>query len=120
MVLQEKVILPDLKDIPHATALLTVLLFALNIDYSKELSYTFEVIQKVLMNVGAGQSSSLVHSLGNKLLQKTFEGCVQTYHLVLECLKLHILKFSVEVHALKFKLCTIYANAHICILYVSK
>ncbi|XP_051243011.1 uncharacterized protein LOC127355816 [Dicentrarchus labrax] len=37
VVLEERVILPDLKDIPHAIALLMGLLFALNIDYPKEL-----------------------------------------------------------------------------------
>lgn len=46
VVLEESVIVPDLKDIPHATALPMGLLFALNMDYPKELGYTFEVIQR--------------------------------------------------------------------------
>lgn len=70
-VLEEAVILSDLKDIPHAIALLMGLLFCLNIDYPKELRYTFEVIQKVMMNIGGGQCSSLVHGLRNRLLRKT-------------------------------------------------
>lgn len=71
VVLEEAVILSDLKDIPRAFALLMGLLFAFNIDYPKELRYTFEVIQKVLMNIGGGQCSSLVHGLRNRLLRKT-------------------------------------------------
>ncbi|KAJ8353237.1 hypothetical protein SKAU_G00208040 [Synaphobranchus kaupii] len=71
VVLEEAVILSDLKDIPRAFALLMGLLFALNIDYPKELRYTFEVIQKVLMNIGGGQCSSLVHGFRNRLLRKT-------------------------------------------------
>ncbi|KAM7413896.1 hypothetical protein PAMA_018953 [Pampus argenteus] len=38
-------------------------------DYPKELRY--EVIQKVLMNIGGGRCSSLVHWLRNRLLRKT-------------------------------------------------
>ncbi|KAK5872939.1 hypothetical protein PBY51_013597 [Eleginops maclovinus] len=37
VVLEEEVILPEVKDVPHAIALLMGLLFALNIDYPKEL-----------------------------------------------------------------------------------
>lgn len=71
VVLEEQVVLPDVKDIPRAIALLMGLLFALNIDYPKELRYTFEVIQKVLMNIGGGQCSSFVHGVRNRLLRKT-------------------------------------------------
>uniref|UniRef100_A0A1A7W621 Si:dkeyp-2c8.3 n=1 Tax=Iconisemion striatum TaxID=60296 RepID=A0A1A7W621_9TELE len=71
VVLEEQVVLPDVEDIPLAIALLMGLLFALNIDYPKELRYTFEVFQKVLMNIGGGQCSSLVHGLRNRLLRKT-------------------------------------------------
>uniref|UniRef100_A0A3B5BB22 Uncharacterized protein n=1 Tax=Stegastes partitus TaxID=144197 RepID=A0A3B5BB22_9TELE len=68
VILEEAVILCGLKDIPSAVAMLMGLLFALNIDYPKELRYTFEVIQKVLMNIGGGQCSSLVHGIRNRLL----------------------------------------------------
>ncbi|XP_062293697.1 sterile alpha motif domain-containing protein 3-like [Scomber scombrus] len=71
VVLEEAVILSELKDIPRAIALLMGLLFSLNIDYPKELRYTFEIIQKVLMNIGGGQCSSLVHGFRNRLLRKT-------------------------------------------------
>lgn len=68
--LEEEVILTDLKDIPHAAVFLMGLLFAPNMDYPKELRYTFEIIQKVLMNMGGGQCSSLVHGLRNRLMRK--------------------------------------------------
>ena len=55
VVLEEAVILSELKDIPRAIALLMGLLFSLNIDYPKVLRYTFEVIQNVLMSIGGGQ-----------------------------------------------------------------
>ncbi|XP_028666317.1 sterile alpha motif domain-containing protein 3-like [Erpetoichthys calabaricus] len=71
IVLEEQIILHNIKDFPNATAMLMGLLFVLNIDYPKELHYTFEVIQKVLMNIGGGQCSSLVHGLRNKLFRKT-------------------------------------------------
>lgn len=70
VVLEEAVVLSDLGDIPNALAVLMGLLYALNIDYPKELKDTFEVIQRVLMNIGAGQCSSLVHGVRNRLLRK--------------------------------------------------
>lgn len=71
VVLEEALVLCDLGDIPNSVAMLMGLLYALNIDYPKQLKYTFEVIQRVLMNIGAGQCSSLVHGLRNRLLRKT-------------------------------------------------
>ncbi|MEQ2238113.1 hypothetical protein ILYODFUR_029981 [Ilyodon furcidens] len=71
VILKEAVVLTDLKDIPSAVAMLMGLLYCLNIDYPKNQKYTFEVIQKVFMNIGGGQCSSLVHGLRNRLLRKT-------------------------------------------------
>uniref|UniRef100_A0A673WNZ2 Uncharacterized protein n=1 Tax=Salmo trutta TaxID=8032 RepID=A0A673WNZ2_SALTR len=45
------------------------LLYALNIDYLKGLKYTFEVIQRFIMNLGIDSCSARVHGLRNKLLQ---------------------------------------------------
>ncbi|KAK5614809.1 hypothetical protein CRENBAI_012637, partial [Crenichthys baileyi] len=71
VVLEEAVVLTDLKDIPSAVAMLMGLLYCLNIDYPKNQKYTFEMIQTVFMNIGGGQCSSLVHGLRNRLLRKT-------------------------------------------------
>lgn len=65
VVLEEAVVLSDLGDIPNALAVLMGLLYTLNIDYPKELKYTFEVMQRVLINTGAGQCSALVHAVRN-------------------------------------------------------
>lgn len=67
---QESVILTDLKDIPKGVAMLLALLYALNIDYPQQLKYTFKLIQKVFMNIGGGQCSSVVHGVKNKLLHQ--------------------------------------------------
>ena len=113
LVLEEAVILSDLNDIPRAIALLMGLLFSLNIDYPKELRYTCEVIQKVLMNIGGGQCSSLVHGLRNRLLRKTMWDCAQMTHLMPEC--------YLSVIQVKFLLCCLFCS--ICIflfLYITK
>lgn len=70
VVLEEHIISQSLGDFPRAVAILMGLLFSLNIDYPRTLRYTFEVIQKVLMDIGGGQCSALVHGLRNRLLRK--------------------------------------------------
>ncbi|KAF4113961.1 hypothetical protein G5714_006506 [Onychostoma macrolepis] len=52
VVLEEQIALRDAVDLPHAAALLVGLIFALNIDYPKKLRYTFEVIQKIFIDLG--------------------------------------------------------------------
>ncbi|KAL4000647.1 tripartite motif-containing protein 16 [Sarotherodon galilaeus] len=69
VVLEAAVILSNLRDVSSAISMLMGLLFALNIDYPKELKGIFEVIQNVLMNIGGRQCVSLVHGLRNRLLQ---------------------------------------------------
>ncbi|XP_059201647.1 uncharacterized protein LOC131981391 [Centropristis striata] len=71
VVIKEEIILPSLSDFPTAVALLMGLFYALNIDYPKDIRYTFEVIQKVLMDIGGGHCTALVHGLRNRLLRKT-------------------------------------------------
>ena len=72
VVIEEEIILPSLSDFPTAAvALLMGLLYALNIDYPKDTRYTFEVIQKVLMDIGGGHCTALVLGLRNRLFRKT-------------------------------------------------
>lgn len=71
VVLEDQIILHDIKDFSKAVAMLMGLLYVLNINYPKELRYTFEVIQKVLMNIGADHCSARVHGLKNRLFRKT-------------------------------------------------
>ncbi len=71
IILEERIVLRELRDVPNGFAVLIGLLYCLNIDYPKELKYTFEVIQKVIMDIGGSTCSARVHGLRNKLLQRT-------------------------------------------------
>ncbi len=71
VVLEEQIVLRDAIDLPHAVALLVGLIFALVIDYPKKLHYTFEVIQKIFIDLGCDPCSVKVHGLKNRLLRKT-------------------------------------------------
>ncbi|XP_073671408.1 uncharacterized protein [Paramisgurnus dabryanus] len=67
IVLEEAIVLKDIPDLPSAVSYLFGLVFALNFEYPKELKYTFEVIEKVFMEMGT-QCSARVQSLKTKLL----------------------------------------------------
>ena len=67
VIIEEHIVLQDLPDIPTAVACLFGLIYALNLQYPKELRYTFETIQKVFMGLGTDLSAR-VRSLQNKLL----------------------------------------------------
>lgn len=66
VVLEEMVVLKDISDLQSAVAYLFGLIFALDFQYPKELKYTFEVIEKVFMEMGT-QCSARVQSLKTKL-----------------------------------------------------
>ncbi|KAG5279480.1 hypothetical protein AALO_G00078240 [Alosa alosa] len=68
LILEVYVVLRDLRDVPNAFALLMGLLYVFNIHYPKGLKYMFEVIQKVIMNIGGDTCSSRVNGLWNKLM----------------------------------------------------
>ncbi|KAK6328719.1 hypothetical protein J4Q44_G00006970 [Coregonus suidteri] len=71
VILEGHIVLNELSDVPSAFSVLVGLLYSLNIDYPKGLKYTFEVLQKVLMDVGGGTCSAHALGLRNKLLQGT-------------------------------------------------
>lgn len=82
---EEEVIFDSLKEFPTAVALLMGLLYALNIDYTKGLLYTFEMIQKVVMDIGGSQCSALVHGLRNKHEEEnvSLKPCFKLFALIL-------------------------------------
>ncbi|KAG5283804.1 hypothetical protein AALO_G00046340 [Alosa alosa] len=70
LVLEEQFIVMDISNIPKAFELFG--LMGLNMDYPKHLKFTFEVLQKLFLNIG-GSSSSHEHCscfLRNRLLGK--------------------------------------------------
>ena len=67
VVLEEEVVMDNLPDYTNAFILLFGLLYALNLEYSKDLKYTFEVVQKVFLHLG-DECTARVQSLKNKLL----------------------------------------------------
>ncbi|XP_077086628.1 uncharacterized protein LOC143738529 [Siphateles boraxobius] len=70
LILEEHLVVTDISDVPKAFGLLMGLLYVVNIDYPKTMKYTFEALQKIVMNIGGSSCSSGVHGLRNKLLRK--------------------------------------------------
>ncbi|XP_065131505.1 uncharacterized protein [Paramisgurnus dabryanus] len=69
LVIEEEVVMRHLSDIPNAFLNLMGLVYALNLDYPKELKFTFEVIQRLFIGVGSESCTARVHSLKSKLLR---------------------------------------------------
>lgn len=68
LVIEEQVIIHELHNVPNAFATLIGLLNYLNMDYPKCLRNTFEVVQKILLKIGAENCTAKVHGLKNRLL----------------------------------------------------
>uniref|UniRef100_A0A3Q3ML27 Uncharacterized protein n=1 Tax=Mastacembelus armatus TaxID=205130 RepID=A0A3Q3ML27_9TELE len=60
-------VLQDLRDVASGCALLLGLIYCLNLSYPKDLKYTFEFLQKVLMELDGKKLSIKVQILKNKL-----------------------------------------------------
>ena len=87
VVAEEKIILHDIGDVPTAFAMLLGAIYCLNLEYPRNMRYTFEFLQKVIMSIKPDQCSARVHGLRNKLLRyrlwtKRCEKCVQLTHVV--------------------------------------
>ena len=61
-------VLTALTNFPRACAMLVGLTYAVNLAYPKELRYTFEVFQKLFLELDSSKLSPKVNSLKNKLL----------------------------------------------------
>ena len=68
LVIEEKIVIRHLGDVPNAFVNLMGLQYMLNLDYPKDLKYTFEVIQRLFMGIGLDSCTPWVHSLKNILL----------------------------------------------------
>ncbi|XP_039477868.1 uncharacterized protein LOC120443361 [Oreochromis aureus] len=69
IVLEEDIILDDLPDLPTAFAYLFGLLYGLNMEFPKELKYTFEAVQHIFMEL-TSTCSQRIRSFKTKLLTK--------------------------------------------------
>ena len=72
MVLEGVKVLNNLKSINHACVMLYGLIYALNLSYPKNLKYTFEAYQKILMDLESSKPSPKVRALKLKLLRWLF------------------------------------------------
>ena len=69
IIIKGVVFLQDLDNVAHATAFLFGIFYSLNMSYPSQLRYTFEAIQKVVMELDVTQLSRKAQSLRTKLLQ---------------------------------------------------
>ncbi|XP_062421714.1 uncharacterized protein LOC119217958 isoform X2 [Pungitius pungitius] len=69
IVIEEKIVMRHLGDVPNAFVNLMGLLYMLNLDYPKDIKYTFEVIQRLFMGIESEICTPRVRSLKNKLLR---------------------------------------------------
>lgn len=69
IVLEGIKVLRNLENVALAVAMLFGLMYALNVSYPADLRYTFEIIQKILMELDGGKLSNKVLALKNRLFQ---------------------------------------------------
>ncbi|KAM6952219.1 uncharacterized protein PEZ65_010509 isoform 2-T2 [Lycodopsis pacificus] len=69
VVAEEKIILHKLGDIPTGFAMLMAAIYCLNLEYPRNMKFTCEFLQRVIMNIKPDQCSARVHGLRNKLLR---------------------------------------------------
>lgn len=68
VVLEEDIVLHNILNFSTAMAYLFGLLYALNIDYPKQMRYTFEAIQTIFFSLGGSRCSQRIRSLKTKLV----------------------------------------------------
>ncbi|XP_060943526.1 uncharacterized protein LOC133020823 isoform X2 [Limanda limanda] len=68
VVLEGGIVLHEMENLSSAFAYLFGLLYALNINYPKQLRYTFEAIQTIFFELGGSRCSQRTRSLKTKLL----------------------------------------------------
>ncbi|CAB1438715.1 unnamed protein product [Pleuronectes platessa] len=69
IILEGQQILRDLNNVALAAAMLFGLMYAMNLNYPPELKYTFEVLQKVVMELDGNTLSKKTQVLKNRLCE---------------------------------------------------
>uniref|UniRef100_A0A8P4GE57 Uncharacterized protein n=1 Tax=Dicentrarchus labrax TaxID=13489 RepID=A0A8P4GE57_DICLA len=69
IVLESQIVMQDMDNVPLAAAMLFRLIYSLNLNYPAELKYTFEVLQKVVMELEGNALSKKAQVLKNRLYQ---------------------------------------------------
>lgn len=67
IILEGKVVMDDVPTLPHAVCLLFALIYALNLDYPKTMSNTFEFVQRVMLLLGGKNLKPKLQTLKNQL-----------------------------------------------------
>ncbi|XP_056313109.1 sterile alpha motif domain-containing protein 3 [Danio aesculapii] len=67
IILEGKVVMDDVPTLPHAVCLLFALIYALNLDYPKTMSNTFEFVQRVMLSLGGKNLKPKLQTLKNQL-----------------------------------------------------
>lgn len=72
VVIEGCTVIEDLRHVANGCAILFGLIYCLNLNYPKDLRYTFEFLQKVVMELDGGKLSNKVQILKNKLNEWNF------------------------------------------------
>lgn len=70
IVIEGSKVVEGLDNVALAVAMLFGLMYTINLSYPSELRYTFEIIQKVFMELDAGRLSKKALSLKHRLLHR--------------------------------------------------
>lgn len=69
LVVEEKIIVYDFRDVLSGFAMLVGVTYCLNLEYPRTMRYSFEFLQKVVLSIQPDQCSARVHGLRKKLLR---------------------------------------------------
>lgn len=69
IILEGVTVLRELRNVPLAWAILLAFVYSLNLSYPPELKYTFEALQKIILELDGNRLSAKVQALKTVLLR---------------------------------------------------
>lgn len=69
VVVEETIVLHNIKDVAHSFAMLMGVIYCVNLEYPDAMKYSFEFLQRVVMKIKPDQASARVHGLRNRILR---------------------------------------------------